>query len=973
MKKFILFVFSLIIGLAVFCGLNIKADGIVVTMEEGAQIRAEGEFQGLRFAATINTLAGVDEHGFYLAIGTWTQSQMETAIEAGADTIGADANERKLLPKPATGSDLDFAVTIYGMDELSEYESLISTVAYAKVGATYYFGEVQTRNIADIARAAYNGGNNKELVTTVATATRVKVIHNDSSVDYFGDTSEVTLAANDTLDLTKGNYTNAFTINQNNVTIKGNNFGIAGNGARVAESEFTNGITVNANSVVIDGIKISGDGKMLNAGQSISGLVLRNIYSTSSGVALKGGRTTIIGADNNIDINGLTLYGVRIACTGAGGRSGLVVYGTVTNLDVQNCDFNNGAASYTYSEAIRINKIAGTVNIKNNTFTWSTQNFGVFLGSSSNNATSITYKDNVLMGSASGDTAALALYRLPSGIDVNIVHNTFDYMDASADNQAIALANSSAANVFIGYNKFGTHVAYNCSNNGSANVTHKQNYYAAAQIVATPDYGVIGSAEDLETKYTKYVTPELAGTITYVLNGGTNEVGAPTNYYLYSQIALPTPTKEDYNFLGWTLEAVSNSYIAEMPINQTSNVTLYAQWQEIPGENFNISSADKAVLNTITPDIVVNPLFDVKKYKLVADGLNVIYETNYYRYGTNAFTNISDAISHASAGNTIYVFSGTYNEAVTVNKSLTIIGPNTGINGNSGSRAAEANITRVLSTTGNSIILRGLEFSSQGAIKIGGNDTTIKECYIHPTTLVACNDNNREAAIVDVAVPERDNYIQDVKLIDSKILITCDSTSYLTNYMSFSYLDTLYMRGNYITNTSTSVGSGEGLMVYYMKGTIDILENTFAWPSDGYVTRIGYYSTDCERIDVIDNLFTGANELPGVTLGIQKLTATSNLKIWHNRFINFNVSTFYCTGSVAGAKIDSQYNYFSADRSYKFADAGSATVTTNNNCYLGAMHKDNVYGGTSGLHPDANRFATLEALEAAYTEYLAAN
>ena len=410
-----------------------------------------------------------------------------------------------------------------------------------------------------------------------------------------------------------------------------------------------------------------------------------------------------------------------------------------------------------------------------------------------------------------------------------------------------------------------------------------------------------------------------------------------------------------------------------MPINQTGNVTLYAQWQEIPGENFNITADDKEVLNSNTPNIIVNSSFEPKKYTLVADGLNASYATNYYRYGVNAFNTIADAVAAASANDVIYVFAGTYAESVNVNKSLTILGPNTGINGNSGSRVSEANITRSLSTTGNQIILRGLEFSLSGNIRIGGNDTTIRDCYIHPTTLVACNGNNREAAIVDMAVDGRDNYIQEVNLIDSKILITCNSTTYQTNYMSFSYLDTLYMKGNYITNTATSAGSGEGMMIYYMKGSIDILENTFAWPSDGYVTRIGYYSTNCETINVIDNTFTGANGVPGVTLGIQKLTATSNLKIWHNQFINFNVATFYCAGSATGATIDSQYNYFSADKSYKFADAGSATVTTNNNCYLGAMHKDNVYGGTSGSHPDANRFATLEALEEAYAELLASN
>ena len=38
MKKFILFVFSLIIGFAVFCGLYVKADSVITT-EPGASVR----------------------------------------------------------------------------------------------------------------------------------------------------------------------------------------------------------------------------------------------------------------------------------------------------------------------------------------------------------------------------------------------------------------------------------------------------------------------------------------------------------------------------------------------------------------------------------------------------------------------------------------------------------------------------------------------------------------------------------------------------------------------------------------------------------------------------------------------------------------------------------------------------------------------------------------------------------------------
>ena len=122
MKKFVLFLFTLVIGFAVFCGLYVKADPSPLTMTDGAQIRTSGEFQGLRFEAAASSLEGVDEHGFYLAAGEHTLDAMRTAIEAGEATVGGN----KLVKKSATGEALEFAVTVYGMDDVSEYAQLIT-------------------------------------------------------------------------------------------------------------------------------------------------------------------------------------------------------------------------------------------------------------------------------------------------------------------------------------------------------------------------------------------------------------------------------------------------------------------------------------------------------------------------------------------------------------------------------------------------------------------------------------------------------------------------------------------------------------------------------------------------------------------------------------------------------------------------------------------------------------------------------
>ena len=54
------------------------------------------------------------------------------------------------------------------------------------------------------------------------------------------------------------------------------------------------------------------------------------------------------------------------------------------------------------------------------------------------------------------------------------------------------------------------------------------------------------------------------------------------------------------------------------------------------------------------------------------------------------FTTIQAAINAASAGDTINVFKGTYVEEINIDKALTLLGPNAGINPNTGTRVAEA-------------------------------------------------------------------------------------------------------------------------------------------------------------------------------------------------------------------------------------------------------------------------------------------
>lgn len=67
--------------------------------------------------------------------------------------------------------------------------------------------------------------------------------------------------------------------------------------------------------------------------------------------------------------------------------------------------------------------------------------------------------------------------------------------------------------------------------------------------------------------------------ITYYLNGGTNPAGAPTTYDGTSDITLPRPTKDGYEFGGWyTKEDMSSSVVSKISTGSTGDKTYWAKW-----------------------------------------------------------------------------------------------------------------------------------------------------------------------------------------------------------------------------------------------------------------------------------------------------------------------------------------------------------------------------------------------------------
>ena len=99
------------------------------------------------------------------------------------------------------------------------------------------------------------------------------------------------------------------------------------------------------------------------------------------------------------------------------------------------------------------------------------------------------------------------------------------------------------------------------------------------------DQGSVKNLRSTKGNITLYAKWKLAEyTITYNLNGGTNNANNPTKYTINSTINFAKPTKEGYFFQGWFTTPTFENNKPQIKSGSTGNITLYAKWAELKPE-----------------------------------------------------------------------------------------------------------------------------------------------------------------------------------------------------------------------------------------------------------------------------------------------------------------------------------------------------------------------------------------------------
>jgi uncharacterized repeat protein (TIGR02543 family) len=88
-----------------------------------------------------------------------------------------------------------------------------------------------------------------------------------------------------------------------------------------------------------------------------------------------------------------------------------------------------------------------------------------------------------------------------------------------------------------------------------------------------PDYGSNNTSKELWAKWTP-----ISYSISYVLNGGTNNAGNPTSYTIESAtITFLNATRTGYTFNGWYTTSAFTTQVTQIATGSTGNRTLYAK------------------------------------------------------------------------------------------------------------------------------------------------------------------------------------------------------------------------------------------------------------------------------------------------------------------------------------------------------------------------------------------------------------
>ncbi|MBQ4509643.1 MAG: leucine-rich repeat protein, partial [Clostridia bacterium] len=134
-----------------------------------------------------------------------------------------------------------------------------------------------------------------------------------------------------------------------------------------------------------------------------------------------------------------------------------------------------------------------------------------------------------------------------------------------------------------------------------------------------------GTAKDvaLTAKYTP-----IQYSISYVLNGGKNDISNPNTYNAENVVSFISPERQDYSFNGWYLDEALTVPIYQTTLGKGGNITLYASW-DLSIFSFELVSGGYSVIGYSGSSEIVDIPKEYNGVKIVKIGERAFFENEF--------------------------------------------------------------------------------------------------------------------------------------------------------------------------------------------------------------------------------------------------------------------------------------------------------------------------------------------------------